>query len=1189
MKKRKKYLFLFTVLIAPVLLVSLFSSNGTKMVLKADEESISGDIISNSQANWLDSTNATFVGNTMKATSPSFNWQTNKVGGNSTIDFKSSQSLDLSAFSDWKWEYLTFSTTTDKGIDGTSGNPQAKNSVSLVWGWTKEVSVIEQDANGTIIFEKQLTLDDTGIKVNGITDSNILSQFHYYCFDKDFRIITKMTETDTGVKFDFEIITKSPWGHDVDATFTYSSSSSDLKGEKYVTYGRTGSGTIDDTHNILMTMKVDNVQVSTNPSTPTTKYECKINSTTSLEKIDANESFAHSFEKNINFDDGQTFDIDLIINDNTTTYGYLQVASFVDLSTNETKYAGSFYSQGNDNKIKINVAGNYKVIVNVTDSNEVSIDLKVNSYNMIDTAKKYHENSTNWLTLYNATVENSKMSQTGVPSLSISSEFEGNATVKFVTDYRKFGGSWGGVVYMLKGNATDFANTTWTFNTATNKVVPNCSNGSFIALCVTHGGYQLIVVDNGNVNEIGSDNTYLIPGVNGNSFWYICNQKTEITFDILDVENGVKLKISYYCSNTNTTYTSSEILLPYKSLWGKQSACISYVAGSTTPEQSNNEIRLYVDDKESSYSKDLYQVCLFTDSLNEINYESVTADNYASLVTKYSELKTKYDSLTTSQKELVSSADVEKLNKLKNDIENVDALVLAKLALEKLDEVNEDYNRSNYEEQSALVKDAITKYNLLTDTQKAELDETLITKLNKCKDDLENYEDILKYADPVVELINKISLPITNYAKDSRTILAASNAYNSLYEVEKNEVTNYSLLQEALVALEEYENANKVAGYNFATSLDNFVENDSYKDMTIKDGYLVVNSSYNNASIYTTAVVANEKEITWLIDSNLSKCSWGNFYFIIRSDSTNTLHNNGNWLDEGNYTVLLIGSDGLKIVECIDGVIPMTTDAFNNPIADYKTILDYPTDEEGSQNDIHYIYKNYTKIVIKTIDMYENDKYIGYKVIISLTGGDSGKTFVREYISENAHSENARYFGLETYVQNPINEGTGGFAIKGLYIESIDSYDGLAVKENIANLKIAKECDELLAAVITDVNNENLESAKNAYQAAKDKYDSLTEAQKTLLTVDVNVLNTAKNAIEEVENQIPVNPDLPSDIPSDVPSENPSDISSNIQSDSDKTSDDTNKSNNFGCKGSIASSISLVAIIGLLFLKKKKR
>ena len=1149
-------------------------------------------IYSASKDNWSACDNAIFTGNVMKATGPTFNYQTKEIGGNSKVDFTSNQSLELSPMADWKWEYLTFANDTTFGIDAGTGITTANNSVSLVWGWTKGFAVIERDANGTITFDQQLTLDDSGVKINNIpgNDPEILRQFHYYCFDKAFRIVTQMTETASGVKFDFELITKSPWGHEIDATFSYTSTNASLKGNtKHVTYGRTGSGTIDENHNIEVTMKVNNIEAVDEPIIPTTKYECKLDNGYTFEKIEANEGFAHSFASSLNLSEGQEFNVNFLVDDEKSAHGYDVVKSFVDNSTNEVKYQGSFYEKGNDGKIKINVNGTYKVIVNVKENNEVEINLEVLSYSLIDVANKYHSDANYWKTLYNGAINDGTMSQTGIQSLGITKEFNGNATVKFVLDYTALDASWGGVVLMVKGQAEEFSKVLWTFNNTTNTIVPSNANGSFIALCITHAGYQLIVCDEGNINVIGTDQTFLIPGVDGNSFWFICQQKTEVTFDVLDVADGVKLNISYYASRKGETY-SSEVLLPYKSLWGNQSAGLALTASGNTPDLTNNTISLYVADSKSSYSKDLYYANKFIDELTKINYDTITADNYSDIVNQFNSVTNLYNNLTDTQKELVSSEDINKYNQIKSDLENVDVVVLAKLALEKLSEVNEAYNRANYERQAKIVKDASAKYELLTDEQKAQCDATLVKKLEECKKELDKYEDILSYADPVVALIAKINLPITNYAKDSRTILAAKKAYNELYDVEKAEVTNADLLEQALIALKEYEDANKIDGYNFAQTKDNIYELDGFDDMQAKDGSLIVNSSTNDLSIYTTAKALNEMEFTWIIDSNLQKCTWGNFYFIVRADAIAKHHNKGSWLQEGNYMVLLVGGDGFKIVECVNGVIPMTKDAAGNPIADFKTILDYPTDEEGSQYDIHHIYKNYTKISIKTIDLYENDEYAGYKAIISLTGGESGKTFVREYISTNKDSKDCGYFGLEAFVSDPINQGSGGFEIKGIYIEGVTSYDGAKVKNDIKNKQIAKECDALLEQVITNVNKDNLESAKSAYEMAKNAYDALTDEQKALLTKDANVLNEAKAAIDKV---IKDSEEKPSEKPSEEPSSTPTEITSSseiINSSTNNTSSNEEKpnENKKGCRGEASCLIGMLALLGALCLKKRK-
>ncbi|MCI5744725.1 MAG: tetratricopeptide repeat protein [Erysipelotrichaceae bacterium] len=1553
-----------------------------------------------SDTNWLSKDNAIFTGNTMKATSPSFNWQTTQVGGNSKVDFTSTQSLALSAMADWKWEYLTFSKTNEVGINAGNGMVNASNSVSLVWGWTNGFSIIEKDADGNVVYNGRLGLtagDNIIVPDNFINDENIMNQFHYYCYDKAFRIVTQMNETASGVEFTFHLITKSPWGHDIDATFTYVSTSQDLKGGKFVTYGRTGSGTIDETHNIELLMKIDNVEAIDTPVVPTDTLECELSTGSSLQEVETTSGFAHTYQSEITLTEGNEFNVNLKINDVVTSFGFDNVNSFVDSSNNENKFSGAFYSQGSDGKIKIDVNGKYKVTVNVNEANEAIIDLEVLSYNLIDTANKYHASADNWATLYNASITDGQMAQTGAPSLTISNQFGGNATVKYVLDYTTLDANWGGVALIIKGNASDLANVTWSF--VGDKATPSGGSGSFVALCISHAGYQLLVCDEGNLNVLGSDQTFLIPGVDGFSFWHVGDQKTEIVMTTTDVDDGVKLNISYFASghsqNTGGTYTT-ELLLPYKSLWGAQVASMVYVTGERTPNNTNNNVKLYVSDSESTYTNDLYHASVFKDKLAEINYETITDSNYSTILSKFESLKAVYATLTDEQKALISSeetakfakiesdlaaavadkyeckfedgttidevdtengylhsyektlsmqegnefnidlfindvkssygfdkvtivsdastnevkyqgdfviagndgkikvlvpgtykvlvnvteekdveisvlvmsydlidtankyhssqdnwatlynatiadstmsqtgapslsitnsfggnatikyvldytnldspwaatalllkgqasdlakatftfdasnntvkvnsnegsfialcithgcyqlvvvengnvnifktdldqfipgfdghnfwyigqqktevvidvkdvadgvtlkiyckasghagnkegtfasdtlllpykslwgeqsagmvyvtghnapngsnnqvslfvadsestytkdlyhanmfhdalaainyetindenyarivnmfnqakiifeslTDVQKelvldedkarLTQIESDINNVDALVLAKLALERLEGLDTSFNRANYAEKAEMIKDALDKYELLTDEEKATCD---ASKLNELKEALELYENILSYADPVCEMINKIVLPIENYGVQSRIINQAKAAYDKLYPEEQAEVYNYEDLLAAIEALQQYDVEHAIDGYNFTSSLDNFMELNGYGDCSIVDGKLVVNSSEKDLSIYPTIAVENGKEITWVINSNLEKCSWGNFYFIIKSDSLQRHHSNGKWLEEGNYTVLLIGGDGFKIVECKDGVIPMTSDANGNPIANFTTILDNPSDEEGSQLDVHHIYKNYTTLKLTTIDLYENDVYVGYKLTITLTGGVSGKTFTREYISTNASSKDADYFGLELFVSNPINNGTGGFEVKGIYVEDVDNYDGAQVKEDIENRKLALACDNLLSAVIVDVNKENLSEAKAAYEAAKEAYDSLTAAQKALLTQNVDVLEQARVAIKDVEDSI--NNERPSEEPSEEPSEQPSEQPSTQPSEEPSTQpsdDNDDKPSKKGCKGTTTGGIaSLITLIGALFIKKRRK
>ena len=105
MKNRKKLLTLSLLLTAPMLAISSFAINEAQVEVNADEQGVSGNVISNDQSNWIDSTAATFVGDSMQATSGSFNWQSKAISGNSIVDFTSNQTLELNAMGDWKWEY----------------------------------------------------------------------------------------------------------------------------------------------------------------------------------------------------------------------------------------------------------------------------------------------------------------------------------------------------------------------------------------------------------------------------------------------------------------------------------------------------------------------------------------------------------------------------------------------------------------------------------------------------------------------------------------------------------------------------------------------------------------------------------------------------------------------------------------------------------------------------------------------------------------------------------------------------------------------------------------------------------------------------------------------------------------------------------------------------------------------------
>ena len=98
--------------------------------------------------------------------------------------------------------------------------------------------------------------DTTFFPTNGGTDGEIIRQTPYNLFNKacDFKV--KVTKVEGGVKFDFEVITESPWGHNIDWTFSYTSTNTALQDSMYLTYGRIGSGTVDAEHKILVDLNI---------------------------------------------------------------------------------------------------------------------------------------------------------------------------------------------------------------------------------------------------------------------------------------------------------------------------------------------------------------------------------------------------------------------------------------------------------------------------------------------------------------------------------------------------------------------------------------------------------------------------------------------------------------------------------------------------------------------------------------------------------------------------------------------------------------------------------------------------------------------------------------------------------------------------------------------------------------------
>ena len=126
------------------------------------------------------------------------------------------------------------------------------------------------------------------------------------------------------------------------------------------------------------------------------------------------------------------------------------------------------------------------------------------------------------------------------------------------------------------------------------------------------------------------------------------------------------------------------------------------------------------------------------------------------------------------------------------------------------------------------------------------------------------------------------------------------------------------------------------------------------------------------------------------------------------------------------------------------------------------------------------------------------------------------------------------------------------------------------IDEAAARLTKAQNVDSLLEKVIVDVNANNLEEAKTAYQAAKEAFEQLSDDEKELLTKDANVLQTA---LEAIQNQERVN-EQNSDAPSDEPGEQ-------------QSAEQTEPTKKKGCKGEATGG--LVSLFVLLEILIKRR
>ncbi|MBQ9482365.1 MAG: hypothetical protein IJU84_09385 [Clostridia bacterium] len=709
-------------------------------------------------------------------------------------------------------------------------------------------------------------------------------------------------------------------------------------------------------------------------------------------------------------------------------------------------------------------------------------------YVVDDGSVRYDNDAEKWETLSNVTVTEDGMYQTNAVngnSSAVSVAFGANATVKLTVDYVNANGGYGGLIVMVKGTAADYAGTVWKWDSATASATS--AQGSWVAVYIYNGAAGVYICKNGVVTDISN----AFAGINGYSFWYVHKQTNTFVITTEDTATGANVTISFtpsgHESNTGATfsYTAS---VEDKMIWGEQNLSVVSLFGGGTYGADTNAYSVKVKAEASEYNKDMAKAYEVSALISAISYEEITAANYTAVRNATVAARTAYDALTQAQKNLINEAEYAVLTKAESDLENVDALVLAQYAISILPEGA--FTVENYEENKELVLDAYEKYSALTDEQKAEISDDDTQKLLSLKAALDEFTVNYEKAAEVDGMIATLPETITVYGENMRAITAAKAAYDALTDYQKTLVASSAKLTAALKALSAYEYALYGNDYNFTASEENFAHVGTEGRMEYSENGVTVNIGDNGQSFVLGRKLGNGETVQFVIDSRLTNSGWGNFYFVFKHDEPVTCHSKGAWAQSGNYAVFLIGTDGFKVVECVNGVLPMGEDPNGNPIAQWSTILDDPSTLEGANNyDVWYVWKQVTVVTITTVDKIdEEDGFIGWEATITLTGGNSGATITRKYSSTNTAVQGAGYVGVEFFTGAKINEGSGGFNLRSVTVKGVETYDAKAEK--------AKAVSEKIASLPEDITAENVESVKAIIAEIKESYAALDDEYK---------------------------------------------------------------------------------------------
>lgn len=270
-------------------------------------------------------------------------------------------------------------------------------------------------------------------------------------------------------------------------------------------------------------------------------------------------------------------------------------------------------------------------------------------------------------------------------------------------------------------------------------------------------------------------------------------------------------------------------------------------------------------------------------------------------------------------------------------------------------------------------------------------------------------------------------------------------------------------------------------------------------------------------------VVKNEDIVKVSLDGTLPIIagSYGNVYFILRSKEAQ-LRLNGSHFPEvnGNYVILQIGADGIKIFECANGA--MLHDAQLLPTGAVQGGYDLSAGTDG--NDIWYVYGNYG-----SFEFYSEDVDGGVDFYITFNA-PSGKIYNFEYFSENEALQGDSYFGIE-YFLYANGSSNGLMTLETLRIDGVT--EGFVPNVNVAELNA--QMVETASTAITVDNVDDVRALYNEYKATYEtlNYDMLKEFNKNAfdsILANIVSFDSEINAVEALIEEID---DLPTEVTAD--------------------------------------------------------